>query len=45
MLVRIINAIIYEIYNNKQCAEFYLGTAPWTSTYIIINNHINDMWA
>ena len=22
--------------NNKQCAEFDLGTAPWTSIYIII---------
>ena len=32
---RIINSIIYEIYKNNHCAEFYLGTAPWTSTYII----------
>ena len=33
MLVRLAK---HEIYNNKQCAELYLGTAPWTSIYIII---------
>ena len=26
--------------NNKQCAEFDLGTAPWTS----IHNYLNAMW-
>ena len=33
---RVINSIKMKYNNNKQCAEFDLGTAPWTSIYIII---------
>ena len=30
------NDIILHYNNNKQCVEFDLDTAPWTSIYIII---------
>ena len=27
---------VYTYKSNKHCAELYLGTAPWISTYIIM---------
>ena len=33
---RIIIGIKQKKCNNSHCAELYLGTAPWTSTYIIM---------
>ena len=37
---RIISGIKQETCNNNHCAELYLGTAPWTSTYIIFKCYV-----